>query len=213
MAKPKILYIEAQIKDFEPLNKAALARLPKKIVLLYSIQYKPLAIAIRDYLKAHSYYIYAFKQVLGCSKLSAKEKALPVLLVGSGRFHALNLAMQTTEAIYIYNNAGLEKVSQSDINKLKQKKQVALAKFFSADKIGILVSTKPGQNRLADAKALKKKLKGEGKSAYILISNNINLEDLENFNMDFFVNTACSGLVLDSNKVVNIDDLPTVNSS
>lgn len=207
MKTPKIMYVEAKKNHHEPINTKELDKLPKQIYVVYSIQYKALAEEIRAYLSTKGSRIHGFKQVLGCSKLKTKH---PILLVGSGKFHAINLMVQNNSQIYIYN-LRIEKISKQDIQKIKLRIQASLTKFLTSDKIGILVSTKPGQNRIKDARSLKKKLESKGKKAYLFTANNLNLQELENFPIDFWVNTACPGLAYDSTKIINIDDLSTVN--
>jgi len=78
-----------------------------------------------------------------------------------------------------------------------------LMKFYSADNIGILVSTKPGQNNLKEAIELKKKLK---KNCYIFVSDMINEAELENFPfIQAWVNTACPRI--EGKNIVNAEDI------
>jgi len=203
MKNPKILHILAKSKQ-KDFNKKSLSKLPKHLFIVYSIQYQDLAINIRNYLKSKKYNLMGFQQVLGCTKLQTKY---PILLVGSGKFHAQNLAMQNSTAIYIYTSGKINKFSEKDKQKLKAKQKAALSKFYMAEKIGILVSTKPGQNNMNKALALKKQLETKNKQVYIFLSNNINISEFENFQMDIWVNTACPGLAYDSGKIINSDDI------
>jgi 2-(3-amino-3-carboxypropyl)histidine synthase len=128
--------------------------------------------------------------------------------VGSGRFHALNMALQGYE-VYIYNNSMLNKITKEDIKKLKENRQAAINNFLHSSSIGILVSTKPGQQNLRKAQEIKKKIekKYPEKNTSIFISNNINTGELENFQIDAWINTACPGLANDSKKIINSEDL------
>jgi diphthamide biosynthesis enzyme Dph1/Dph2-like protein len=197
----KVLFIEAKRKDTININKKELAKLPKELFIAYSIQYKKLALAIKRELGKR---IKGFKQVLGCTKLKTKY---PILLIGSGRFHANNLAMQNSSPIYIYTENKIQKLDQKEIQKLKQRKQAAISRFLAEEKIGILVSTKPGQKNNVLADKLKKRIEKKQKKAYIFLSNNISLQELENFDIKIWVNTACPGLAFESNNVVNSDDI------
>jgi 2-(3-amino-3-carboxypropyl)histidine synthase len=199
----KVLYIEAKSNLDYKLSKSEINKLPKKIVLLYSLQYKKLAESIRTQLKTNKIQIDKFQQVLGCSKI---KTATPILLVSSGKFHAQNLYLQGP-SIYIIDNKKITKISKEEINKLKIQRKTALMKFLRADNIGILVSTKPGQNNLDSAIKLKKELTNKGKQAYIFISNNINTSQFENFSIDSWVNTACDGLAYDNSNIINISEI------
>lgn len=207
----KTLFIEAQKKSFkdEDIDSLNFNPLPNKIILAYSIQYKPLALKIKKKLEQSGRKILGFKQVLGCTELNSNS---PVLLVGSGKFHVLNLLLQGNTVFYLEGNR-IRKIGNQDkeILKIKAKRKAALLKFLSADKLGILVSCKPGQEQLSSALKLKKKLEKKNKEVFIFITDTVNLNELENFNIPFWVNTACPGLEYDflsSNlNIINIRDL------
>jgi len=203
----KILYIEAKHKD-QPSSSISIAGLPKdvkELFLAYSIQYKQEAQIIKAKLESNGVKVIGFQQVLGCTKL---KTSFPLLLIGSGKFHALNLALQN-RVVYIYNNSCITQVDQKELENLKQTRKNAINRFFVSNKIGILVSTKPGQENIKRAESLKTKiqLKFPEKQAYILISSHINTSEFENFDLDIFINTACPGLINDNSKIINIDDI------
>ena len=81
-----------------------------------------------------------------------------------------------------------------------------MVKFYSSKNIGILVSTKTGQNRFKDAVNLKKKLKD--KDCYLFAADIIDLNQLENFPfIECWVNTACPRIADDRTGIVNIDEI------
>jgi len=213
----KVLYIESKQKNLIPgLPKTETKKLPKKLFLAYSIQYKDLAKQIKKQLEESKIKIDKFQQVLGCSQVSTK---LPILLVGTGRFHATNLYLQAPEVFLLEGNK-IVKIPKAEIDKIKARKRTALIKFLKADNIGILVTTKPGQENLDKAVKLRKQIQGKvkrrkplgclgrEKKAYIFLSNNIDISQFENFNIQSWVNTACSGLAMDNPDIINIADLP-----
>jgi len=205
----KILYIPAIQKNLSiKLKENQVAKLPKKLFLAYSIQYQDLANNITKQLRKQGIQIKEKQQVLGCTKISNKNN-LPILLVSSGKFHAENLMLQTP-ILYMLENNDIIRISQSEIDRLKAMKKTALIKFLKANKIGILVSTKPGQENLNKSIKLKKQLENQKnpKQAYIFISNNIDIKQFENFNIESWINTACKGLAMDNSDIINIDDLP-----
>ncbi|MFH1358941.1 MAG: diphthamide synthesis protein [archaeon] len=199
----KLLYIEAKTNlDFKlPIKE--IKKLPERIFLAYSLQYKSLALSIKSQLEANKIKVEKFQQVLGCSNI---KTSLPVLLVSSGKFHAQNLYLQSPNVYYLENRKIL-KTPTIQIRRLATQRKTALMKFLRADNIGILVSTKPGQNNLDQAIALKNKLEKQGKQAYIFISNNIDINQFENFSIDSWVNTACSGLAIDNTDIINISEI------
>lgn len=204
----KTLFIPAKSKS--NVNKQKMLEISKKLpinmALAYSIQYKNQAEEIRKILlKKHK--ITKFIQVLGCSKPNFPKNTSAILLIGSGRFHAISLALETNLPIYILEHNKLSLVSKKDTEHLKQKQKAAYVNFLNSNKIGILVSTKKGQENLKKAISLKSKLKD--KDSYILIGDNINISDLENFNIKSWANTACPKLSLDdkNNSIINLDRL------
>ncbi|MBU0958015.1 MAG: 2-(3-amino-3-carboxypropyl)histidine synthase subunit [Nanoarchaeota archaeon] len=194
----KVMFIEAKRKINFNLNKFPISKLPKQLCLVYTIQYKDIALKLKNKFKN----IKQARQILGCSKLSTK---LPIIYIGDGTFHITNLYSQNTE-IYTYNlySNKLKKIPQSEITKHNQKIKGKLSRFYSANSIGIIVSTKKGQYNLKIAEKLKNQIQQQGKKAYIFITNNLNINELENFpNIDFFVNTACPRIQDDSNNIID----------
>jgi len=178
-------------------------QLPNNIVIAYSIQFKDLANEIKQILsKEHN--IIGIIQVLGCSKPKLSKQTQAILLIGSGKFHATGLATETNLPIYILEKDKLYKTSKKDIEQFKQKQKVAYVKFLNANKVGILVSTKPGQQNLKQAINLKKKLK---KKSYLFLTNNININEFENFGLDSWINTACPRMDMNDNRIINIDKI------
>jgi len=88
---------------------------------------------------------------------------------------------------------------------LEKKQKASYVRFLNANKIGILISTKPGQENLKKALEFKKKQKL--KKSYLFIANNIDGAEFENFpQIQSWVNTACPRLDMNSN-VVNLDKI------
>lgn len=191
--------LKLEIKESEILRFSK--KIPKKITIFYTSQYKAQAEEIKKILfKSHK--ITNFTQVLGCSKPKISSQA--ILLISDGKFHATSLAYETGLPVYIYNSGKLDKISEKEIDNLKQAKKAAYMRFLNSKKIGILVSTKPGQQNLA--KALKSRFKN--KEHYILLCNNIDTNQFENFpEIQSWINTACPRLDMNDSRVVNLSEL------
>jgi len=204
----KVLFIESKLKNLEDfdLSVEQIAKLPKKLFFVYSIQYKSLAQKIKKQLEENKIKITGFQQVLGCSKINTKD---PVILIGAGRFHAINLYSQAPE-VYVLDNNIISRISGKEIESLKNKRKAALLKFLNAKNIGILLTTKPGQENMVQALALREKLIKKGKNAFIFISNNIDISQFENFDIDCWVNTACPGLSYDNPAIINYSELQKI---
>ena len=176
-------------------------KLPKNLAIAYSIQFEDIAKDIKNILsKDHK--ITSFIQVLGCSNPIFPKTTQAVLLIGSGRFHGVSLAYRTKLPIYILERNNLSKVTREEIEKLQKRQKAAYLKFLNSNKVGILVSTKPGQNRLKRALKLKKRI---GKKTYFFLANTINTMEFENFKISSYINTACPQLELDTSSIINMN--------
>jgi len=202
----KTLFIEAKSNIDIKLSKEQIAKLPKNIGLASTIQHlhkiKDIQSQIPDSLIAG--------QVLGCSADPCeriKDKVNAFLYIGTGKFHPVWIAIKTEKPVFCYNpdSKKLTTIEKKEIDAYNKKKMASLTKYLSSDKIGILVSTKPGQNRMDDAKKL---AKNKEKDFYIFAFDTLSEFDLENFPfIQCWVNTACPRIADEKIKIVNIDDL------
>jgi 2-(3-amino-3-carboxypropyl)histidine synthase len=213
----KVVFIEAKRK-FSNLKFDFQAKGIEKIGLLATIQFLPMLHEIESELKSRGIKVFKAKtlshecQIIGCDISAAeliKDKVQAFLLLSSGKWHALMLS-RLGKPVFIYNGEKLEKLSENDINKFNVRRKSALMKFLSEDRIGILVSTKPGQFKLKRALSLKEKLEKKGKSAFIFIADTFNISELENFGLKIWVNTACPGIFFDSSSIINIEDIENI---
>lgn len=175
--------------------------LPDKIAIFYSIQFKDLAQEIFSKFKKDKT-ITLFSQVLGCSKPRISKETKAILLIGNGRFHAISLAYESNLPLYLYDNGKFAKITDEEIDKLVSMEKAAILNYLSSEKVGILVSTKPGQERLKKALEFKDFLKN--KKGYIFLSNEINPSEFENFFLKSYVNTACPRMDLVSPRIINL---------
>ena len=80
----------------------------------------------------------------------------------------------------------------------------ALLKFLSSKEVGIIVSTKPGQEKLKKAFELKNKLKD--KNCHVFLADTIDPAEFENFPfIECWVNTACPRFADEKKGVVNYE--------
>ena len=199
----KTLYIPTKSK--RELDKSVVSEISKKlsgpIAIAYSIQYNSQAEELKKILKP-----FFFTQVLGCSKPKFPKSTKAVLLISDGKFHATSLALESRLPVYLLENNRLIKISDKDIETLKKRKKAAYVKFLNSKQIGIIVSVKPGQQRMKKALELKKKLKD--KHTYLFICNNIQTGEFENFpDIQSWINTACPRMDMNDVGVVNINSI------
>jgi len=207
----KILYIEAKSKAKQEeffIDENFIKKLPKEIFLSYTIQNKQQAEVMKKALENKGIKLAGFQQVLGCSKTRVKE-GIPIILIGHGRFHALNLALQNKRQIILYSNGSSAVIGEKEIKEHQERLKNSINKFLHSYTLAIIISLKPGQENMKQAKELERIInkKYPEKKVFFFISNNINLSEIENFNIDFWINSACPGLLNDSPKIANIDDV------
>ncbi|MDI6738331.1 MAG: diphthamide synthesis protein [Nanoarchaeota archaeon] len=157
-------------------------------------------------------------QVLGCDVSNALKIGKRVdgyLFVGSGNFHPVQIAMKTGKMVIMLDPIAqsVSEVTPLDVEIRKKRITAGYAHFLNANRIGILVSSKPGQNMIKAAEQLKKKLNKEGKKAYIFAFDTLDFSQLENFpDIECWVNTACYRIAIEDygkfpRSVVNISDI------
>lgn len=158
-------------------------------------------------------------QVLGCdvsNALKIDKKVDGYLFIGSGNFHPVQVALKTGKPVLMLDpiSGTVSEVTPLDVELRRKRITAGYAMFLNANKIGILVSSKPGQNRMKEAEKLKKKLNKEGKKANIFVFDTLDFSQLENFpDIECWVNTACYRIALEDydrfpRSVVNLSDLP-----
>jgi len=220
----KVEYEEYPLEINLALVGSSLAPLKKfrKIALATTVQHIPQLSALKDMLVKSGWKIITGKgsksqhdgQVLGCDfsgMSSAEKEADCVLYIGGGLFHPLGF--EATKPVFALNPfTGELRQLNDELTREKKRETGALIKASEAKTFGIIVSTKPGQLSLSSAEDAKKRLEKKGKTASILISNEINFDALANFNLfEAYINTACPRLRGDYERfgkpVVNIDKL------
>jgi len=203
----KIEYVNAE-SSLDVLKVVKLAKLPKKVGLVTTIQFLNQLDKVKKYLEGKDHEVIVGGQVLGCDANSArkiKDKVDAFLYIGSGEFHPLRVLSETGKKVIIANPISGEvgELSDGEIEEIKKKAMGKYNKFLHADKIGILVSTKPGQYKLDEAIKLKESL---DKESFIFIGDEIRVNELEDFNdINFWVNTACPRI--EDKNIISLEDL------
>lgn len=141
-------------------------------------------------------------QILGCdigSSASIDDKVDAHVYFGGGMFHPLGALLHTSKPFLVVEpfQKTLEFIDKYREIYRKRSRGKVLASM-EARKVGILVSTKNGQQNLSLAKLIKAKAEKGGIKAAILVSNNIDFGSLDNMlEFDAFVNTACPRIAID----------------
>ena len=219
----KLMFVEARYNNPVFIGKHVL-KLPEKIGLVTTVQFIGQVKEIKLQLEQEGKKVFFGKgkhaayqaQVLGCdvnSALSVNNKVDAFLYIGSGLFHPTAISLKTKKDVFIFNplTNKFNKIDREQAEKINKKNKGALIKFLSSKEIGVIVTTKPGQEQLKKAFELKNKFRD--KNFYFLVFNTIDFNQLENFPfVECFVNTACPRIALDDsikiNKaIINLEDI------
>lgn len=209
----KLLFIKARAKvKEESLFSFPFKKLPRKIGLVALIQFTDYLLKIKEFLEKNKKQVFiekakglALGQVLGCNVKAAvkiKDKVDAFLFIGSGMFHPLAIAKETGKKVFCYDplTKNFFEVSEKEVEKIKRREKGLILKFLSSASVGLLVSVKPGQERIKEALKLKEKLTKQGKRVYIFLFDEFRKEQLENFpQIQCWINLACPGLSLEEN--------------
>ncbi len=195
--------------------------LPDSVAIFASVQFigflsgikKQLAVfgkKARLYKPRHSLYC---GQLLGCG--IARFSADAFLYIGDGKFHAIALSIRNNKPVFCFDpfSGNFFVIGEKEHSSFKKRIMAGISSVVSSKNIAILATTKPGQCRVKDALALKKKLEKKGKNAFVFLSNDIALDKLQDFSfIDCYINTACPRIAYDDYKsspkpIINIDDV------
>ena len=210
-----MLYIETRKKfNLDDIDFSILDKLPgKTISIAATVQYLDIVPEVKKYLESKGKTVIIKKgafydaHVLGCNSAAFDKNADTRVLITDGKFHAINNAIQLQKEIYVFTTRTLEKVGQEDLDAHKKKTMGKQTLFLASKTVGLIVSSKPGQN-VKSIQAIKEKIKKLDKNVYVFEANNINIAEFENFpEVKIWVNTACYGLARDNKKIVNLSDI------
>lgn len=202
----KTLFVTAKIKnapDYEKVKKLIVEKIPENnLAICYSNQFVEIAKKLEKITEKNIVYK---TQVLGCSNPKFPKETQAILIVGQAKFHSVSLAYESKLPTYILEDETIEKISEADVKKMENKEKAMYKKYLTSKKIGVLVTNKPGQQRLKSALNYSQNLKG--KKAYMFIANDLNVSEFENFQIDCWVNTACPRMDLTDGNILNLEKL------
>lgn len=204
----KVFFIEARSNvDIKPVVKKSISELKgQKIGLITTVQHVhklPEACSILEAKgkkcvieNGDSRLAYA-GQVLGCNFSAARAEICDeYLYIGSGDFHPLGVALSTKKRVLVADPFSGE-VREVDPSRILRQRSAVIAKSLDAEVFGIIVSSKNGQERMNLASSLKNLAKKHGKEAHLILIDLVTPDQLLQFKVDAFVNTACPRLAID----------------
>ena len=182
-----------------------------KVALVTTTQHLHLLNEIRDYLEDNGKEVVLGSskstrkgQVLGCNFSSIKDLDAEIFLfIGSGNFHPLGINLFSNTPVLAldpYNNELRRMDEYAD--RILRIRFARITKARSAEKWGIIVSSKEGQYRMKLAKETKKLLEENGMEAYIILVDNVNPDVLLPYlELDAFVVSACPRIAIDDSQM------------
>ncbi|UCF08211.1 MAG: diphthamide biosynthesis enzyme Dph2 [Thermoplasmata archaeon] len=205
------MFIEAySTLDVIPAVEKSLSQLKGTVGLVTTVQHINQLPKVKELLEKEGFKVVIGKganrtihngQVLGCSLSSATSISGEVdcfLFIGSGNFHPIGVAMATQKPVVIADPYANEVREVEELkNRLLRQRHGAITRAGEAVHVGILVSGKPGQQRLKLAANIKSLAEKYGKKAYVLLLNEIHPDKLSTFKMDAYISTACPRIAMD----------------
>lgn len=182
-----------------------------RIALVTTTQYLHLLNEIKDYLEDNGKEVVLGSskstrkgQVLGCNFSSIKNLDAEIFLfIGSGNFHPLGINLFSNTPVLAldpYNNELRRMDEYAD--RILRIRFARITKARTAEKWGIIVSSKEGQYRMKLAKEIKKVLEEHGMEAYIILMDNVNPDALLPYlELDAFVVSACPRIAIDDSQM------------
>lgn len=198
-----------------------ISKLPEKIVLFTTAQYMDQLPKFKENLEKAGKKVELFKpkhsvtpgHLLGCGVEHWETDAEAFLFVGDGLFHPKALVIHNEQPVWCYDPKREEffVMENEEIERAKKKQLGALKTFYAKQKIGVLITTKYGQQRLVMSLKLREKF--PEKEFYFFLFDSLDWNGLEDFPfVECFINTMCPRIGLDdTNKlekpVVDIGEL------
>lgn len=205
------MFVEAHSKlDVIPSVEKALKHLQKNVGLITTSQHIHRLEEVAEFLVKNGFYPVIGEgdgraahngQVLGCNFSCATKIAKDIdcfLLIGSGNFHAIGVALATGKSVIIADPFLNEaRDIEKEKNTLMRQRHGAISKVQEAKEFGILVGTKLGQTRMSLAFDMKKLVEKHDRKAYILLLHEFDPISLKSLKMDTYVSCACPRIAID----------------
>jgi 2-(3-amino-3-carboxypropyl)histidine synthase len=202
-AHPQVIFEPYKIDfDIRILENALPFLKGQSVGLVTTVQHIHLVPAMEEFLRAKRIAVIVANgngrtpnrgQVLGCNFAAAKATgADQILFVGTGLFHPVGIAIATNSRVIALDPCTGD-TREVNGDTLLRRRFALIEKARGAKTIGIIVSTKHGQQRMELAQHLKK-LSPE---SVIVTMREVNADELLNLGFSCYVNTACPRLAYD----------------
>ncbi|MBN2567566.1 diphthamide synthesis protein [Candidatus Woesearchaeota archaeon] len=222
MTTVKTVFIEARYRRVIRLTESQMRKLPARVLLLASVQFLGSLPGIWEQLErsgrigvlprlrhaAHD------GQLLGCNIADMRKMAFDAILyVGDGAFHPHTLVLKNDRQVFRLDprSRRMREVPSAEVREMRRRMNAALLSFHRADRVGVLVTAKPGQERLEAA--LRLRTAYPEKEFFYLVADTLDLASLEDFPfLQCLVNTACPRIGYEDHAaaprpVINLDEV------
>ena len=202
----KIMHVYAKVDVDVKLSEDAIKQLPKKVGLVTSIQHLEKLKVVQEQLPESV----MGGQVLGCRVEKAEaiqDQVDAFLFIGTGNFHPIGIYLKTKKPLYKWDpiDKKLTKLSNEEVENFVKQRKKSLTKFYSSETVGILVSSKTGQNLIQKAVNF---MKRNDKKYYLFAVDTLNVDGLQDFPfIDCWINTACPRIADEKSFLVNLDEI------
>jgi 2-(3-amino-3-carboxypropyl)histidine synthase len=231
-----IVLIPAKYTKNIVMPASIISKLPDKVMLFGSVQFLHQLPEVTKQLESKHKNVLLVKsknflydgmisekgQLLGCNAETYDAKNYgnefdAFLYIGDGVFHPQALLVNNRKDIYCYNpkTQKLNILKKEMHDEIQKRNKGSILKFLTSKNIGIIITTKRGQNSSKRAELLKEKIlkKWPDKKVFTFLCNEINFLELENFNfVDIYINSACSrighdDIIRSPKSIINISDV------
>lgn len=210
-AGPNVLFVEVFMDmDISALLPKALPLLKGTVGVLTTVQHVRMLPSITRWLENNGHPALVGKgddriafegQVLGCNITAVeplKGRADSFLYVGSGNFHPLSVAIETSLPVVVIDPLMQEVRELSELrDRILRQRHGAIVRASDARRFVVLVSTKVGQNRMDLAWSIRRMLEENGRKADVVVLEEFHPDRLLPFDADAYVSTACPRIAID----------------
>ncbi|WML67542.1 MAG: 2-(3-amino-3-carboxypropyl)histidine synthase [Methanoregula sp. SKADARSKE-2] len=188
--------------DISVLHNALPLLRSTSISLVTTVQHAHLIPELEQYLRSHGIDVLVAEgsgrtphrgQVLGCCFTAAKAGPTPeVLFVGTGVFHPIGIALASRKRVVALDPL-TGRVQEVTGHTLMRRRFAVMEKARGVETIGIIVSSKTGQQRME----LARRLAALSPRAVVVMMCEVSPDELLNLGFGAYVNTACPRLAYD----------------
>lgn len=205
-----VLFIEARADISVPDISSLTDNLPQRVGLLASVQYIGLLEGVAEQVRGSGRTAVIGRgdrricypgQVLGCNcsaGSSVEDGVDGFLFLGEGDFHPLAAAFGLRKPVTVLDPVTGEVRGLDGIrDRILRRRFAAIESARNAKSFMVILCGKAGQSRPGTAMDILGRIRGSGRAATLLVTDEITPESLLPYRTDAFVSTACPRIAID----------------